>query len=143
MTKPANSCSIADRFREVFKARAKRRLDEPKGLYGDTLLHRACYKNDPERVRLLLEKGADPNVANIIGTTPLHCVCFDGHTGIVRLLLDHGAEVDARDKDGLTPLELALQRPTDDPKREEIVDLFREFCPQAVMEKFCTAGPQL
>lgn len=110
MTKQVVSCSIVDRFRDFFKERAKRRLDEPNDMYGDTLLHRACYKDDPERIRLLLDRGADPNVSNLVGTTPLHWVCRypkTSHTDLVRFLLERGADVNVRDKNGRTPLHIA------------------------------------
>lgn len=55
-------------------------------------------------VRLLLERGADPNYANRVGRVPLHNVAANGYTDMARLLLDHGALVDIEDVDGRTPL---------------------------------------
>ena len=37
-----------------------------------TGLHWACRRNHPGLVKLLLEKGADPNFEDIIGRTPLY-----------------------------------------------------------------------
>lgn len=55
-------------------------------------------------VRLLLERGADPNYTNRKSRTPLHNVAANGYTEMAKLLLDHGALVDIKDIDGRTPL---------------------------------------
>ena len=61
-----------------------------------------------DRVRDLLERGADVNVRNHKGQTALHCAARAGFLDIVALLLDRGADVDATDDDGRTPLAAAL-----------------------------------
>lgn len=40
----------------------------------------------------LLEKGANPDLANVGGTTPLRLAAENGDLVMVRLLLDHGAD---------------------------------------------------
>lgn len=55
-------------------------------------------------VRLLLERGADPNYTNKKGRTPLHSVAANGYTEMAKLLLDYGALVDIKDFGGRTPL---------------------------------------
>src|SRR5690606_26408862 len=47
-----------------------------------------------ELVRLLLEAGADPEIANADGQTPLMLAARDGVAEIAELLLEHGASVD-------------------------------------------------
>jgi ankyrin repeat protein len=42
-------------------------------------------------VKLLLERGADPNVKDDDGKTPLHYAAWKGHHKVVELLLEHGA----------------------------------------------------
>jgi ankyrin repeat protein len=106
-----------------------------------TPLHLTCFRGLTEIARFLIEHGADVNASNDYGRTLLHRACSNGRPGIVRLLLEHGADVDARNKRGETPLNLTLQLPRDNPAREEIIDLFRQYAPETVMEAFCTMAP--
>lgn len=55
---------------------------------------------------MLLEHGADPNIAADDGTTALHLAAGNGKPACVQALLEHGAMVDARDALGRTPLYL-------------------------------------
>ena len=62
-----------------------------------------------DRVRALIEAGADVNVRNYKGQSALHCAAKAGFVEIVALLLEHGAQVDAEDGRGETPLGAALR----------------------------------
>ena len=53
-------------------------------------------------VKLLLDRGADPNELTI--TTPLHVAAEYGHPGVVKVLLAEGAEPNILNKEGKTPL---------------------------------------
>lgn len=64
----------------------------------------ACYWSRPATARLLLENGADVNIADGSGNTALHFACIYGSVSCARLLLDHGADVNARNNAGYTPL---------------------------------------
>jgi len=62
-------------------------------------------------VRLLLDKGADPNVPNDFGTTALHfAVCGHGDTSTAEMLLSAGADINALDGEGASSLYLACER---------------------------------
>jgi ankyrin repeat protein len=70
--------------------------------------------------RILLIRGADPNVKNDGGRTPLHLL-LEGHFSrkadipdLARSLLDRGADVNSQDQNHATPLLLAAERRTDD-----------------------------
>ena len=52
----------------------------------------------------LLERGADPNIANAGGGTPLMTAAVKGRERVVRLLLERGADPAAKDKTGKTAL---------------------------------------
>ena len=76
---------------------------------GMTALHFAAYAAQHEAVRLLLQKGADPNLADYQGATPLHFAAEVGDLESIRLLLNGGAAVDACDKGGASPLAVAAE----------------------------------
>lgn len=76
-----------------------------------------------ERVRTLIEAGADVNVRNYKGQSALHCAAKAGFVDIVALLLERGCEADARDRGGETPLAAALQSTVKDKAR--LLDVVR------------------
>ena len=57
--------------------------------------------------KLLLEKGANPNVRQAGGWTPLHQAAAHGRKAGVELLLAHGAEASAKSADDRTPAQMA------------------------------------
>jgi ankyrin repeat protein len=62
-------------------------------------------------VKLLLEKGADPNDREESrGRTPLHMAAEYGDIELVDLLIRYRADVNAPDRDGNTPLHYAVMR---------------------------------
>jgi hypothetical protein len=61
--------------------------------YGATALSYACDKGHTEVVRLLLERGANPDVKDTFyGATPMGWAAPKGYTEIVKLLLDKGSK---------------------------------------------------
>eukprot|EP00731_Ephydatia_muelleri_P036965 Em0365g3a len=61
------------------------------------LLHLAIGGGMFDKVQVLLQCGADPNVAREDGRTPLHLACEQQLMEFVRLLVEHGANVNAVD----------------------------------------------
>ena len=88
---------------------------------GNTLLMLASYNGQLEMTRVLLENGANPQVANDMGQIPLAGAAFKGNIEMARLLIEHGADVNARMPDGKTALMFAAMF-----NRLEIIDLFLE-----------------
>jgi len=64
---------------------------EKKNKKGETPLHVACGKGLLDKVRQLLDEGANPNTQDNAGWTPLHEVASCGRTEIAELLLKAGA----------------------------------------------------
>ena len=58
---------------------------------GETPLQVACAKGDEDKVRSLLEDGANCNTQDNNGWTPIHDACTGLRTNIVRILLQSGA----------------------------------------------------
>ena len=54
-------------------------------------LFEACEQGDTEKVRILLQQGAEVNVRNMRNYTPVGIAIKNGHTAIVQLLIQHGA----------------------------------------------------
>jgi len=51
-----------------------------------------------EAVKMCLDLGIDPNVADDNGRTALHGAAHKGRTDVIQLLVDHGAKLDLHDK---------------------------------------------
>ena len=79
--------------------------------YGNTTLHHACWSEQCEVVKILLEK--DPDSANRLndeGESPLILAARRSNLVIVQLLLDNGARPDCGDADGIVPLHIAAEK---------------------------------
>ena len=78
------------------------------------LLIDAARHGEAERVKKLLEQGADVRAHNADGETVLHAVFSRRNwrldLGLVMLLLQEGADLDARDNRGWAPLHSAAER---------------------------------
>ena len=77
---------------------------DEKDQLGATPLIKAAMLKRKSVVALLLEAGADANLANAQGLTPLHWAAFKGFADIVGLLLDKGATPNVKGGPGVTPL---------------------------------------
>jgi ankyrin repeat protein len=83
---------------------------------GSTALHYAIDQNNVNVVRVLLEKGADPNKRNNGGRTPLRfaveaALSFTGETQILHLLFaNENVNINERDESGSTPLHYAFMK---------------------------------
>lgn len=82
---------------------------------GKSLLT-AAENRDAEKMKILLEAGADPNVISQVtgpfhqgGYTPLMKAVLHKQITTVRLLLENGAQTDIKNKQGQTALDLAIE----------------------------------
>jgi uncharacterized protein len=60
-------------------------------------------------VKMLLERGADPNVREQKGYTPLHAAAQNGDEEMIRILLFGGADLTIKGRDGRTPMDVAIE----------------------------------
>jgi ankyrin repeat protein len=75
---------------------------------GATALMYAALYGESRAVGLLLDRGADPNIANDAGATALMWAV--DHEDITRVLLERGADPNAASQQGQTPLGIAAGR---------------------------------
>jgi ankyrin repeat protein len=101
-------------IRKADTAAAKRLLDQgvradSKDSEGTPALMAATLYSSADLVKLLLDRGANPNVTNAAGATPLMWAIPD--LAKVKMLLEHGADANAKSKSQRTPLLVAASYP--------------------------------
>ena len=97
---------------------ATRLLDEPGSTIvnardittGETAMHAVVQRRDLTWVRFLLQRGANPNIADRNGVTPLQIAAQLGFIEGVERLIQGGAQLDVVDSTGETPLIAAVHR---------------------------------
>ena len=72
-------------------------------------------------VNLLLDHGADANIARADAFTPLHLAVMEGNQAITKLLVKKGSNVNLQNKEGRTPLFLGVAN-----KREQLIKFLIE-----------------
>jgi uncharacterized protein len=70
-------------------------------------VHAAATTGDRETMKMLLERGADPNAKQQMDYTALHGAAGHGDIEMAKLLLAHGADSNAKTADGKNAAELA------------------------------------
>lgn len=94
-------------LRELVKA-LSRTEEEHTDVHGNTTLHHACWNEQGEVVKILLEKEKDSiNKVNDEGETPLILAVRRSNLVITQLLLDAGAGPECADLNGVMPLHIA------------------------------------
>ena len=78
----------------------------------------SCMNRHVKALALVLNRGADPNMASNYGCTAVHVACQHGHLKCIFLLVSRGADLNKKDVNGLTPLDLARMC-----KQRECIDL--------------------
>ncbi|XP_038622683.1 transient receptor potential cation channel subfamily A member 1 [Tachyglossus aculeatus] len=78
---------------------------------GNTPLHWAARQNQVQSVRLLLGRGADPNLRNHSCMAPLHLAVQACHNDVVKALLQHpGTDVDLEGENGNSAIMFACHK---------------------------------
>ena len=77
---------------------------------GETALHAVVQRRDLTWVKFLLQRGANPNIADKNGIYPIQLAAQLGFMEGVERLIEGGAEVDVANTTGETPLISAVHR---------------------------------
>lgn len=77
---------------------------------GETALHIVTQRRDLQWIRFLLQRGANPNVADKKGVTPLIVASNLGFAEGIEALINGGARIDDTNAGGETPLISAVHR---------------------------------
>ena len=83
-------------------------------------VHAAASVGDRQSMKLLLERGADPNARQEQGFVPLHSAAGNGDIEMAKLLLEHGADPEARNEAGKTAADIAAEA-----GKKEVADWLR------------------
>ena len=74
---------------------------------NNTLLHYAAKTNCVELVRIMIERGANPNLQNAKGNTPLHKAAKAGHPNVIATIMKLYGDPNVTNKKELKPIDLA------------------------------------
>lgn len=76
---------------------------------GYSMLMYACKNGHIDVVKLLLDKGADPNLVGCGGRTSLMISVSSGRESVCRLLLENNASISMKDESGNSALHYAAR----------------------------------
>tara|TARA_B110000858_G_scaffold197305_1_gene258522 strand:+ start:140 stop:955 length:816 start_codon:yes stop_codon:yes gene_type:complete len=102
-------------------------IDYGGGDYNQTALISSARDGQYEIVKLLLERGANPDIKDTLSNTALmYSVYFvkDSDLSIVELLLESGADPNIRDNDGETAYDIALKSNS---RNIEIINILKYY----------------
>lgn len=86
-----------------------------------TALAAVAVKGNAKLAKILLENGADPNIADAMGVTPLiYAVQFE-NVALIKLLMKHNADPNKADKQGKSPIDYAAFT-----ENQDIVNLLKK-----------------
>jgi hypothetical protein len=69
----------------------------------------ACANGEYEKAKFLLQKGAQPNIKNLLGADPIAYASHYGKLDLCQLLFEFGADLNTASMDGVTPLMCAAR----------------------------------
>lgn len=105
---------------EVAEFLIKNVKDVDYGSSSGTALASVAVKGNNRLAKALLEKGANPNIADATGITPLIYATQFENIELMKLLLSHKANKKQTDKEGKTPYDYAVFT-----KNQDVINLLK------------------
>ncbi|KAM9411247.1 pre-mRNA splicing regulator USH1G-like [Salvelinus alpinus] len=98
-----------DGYLDLLREATRKQLNAPDE-DGMTPTLWAAYHGNLDALRLVVERGGDPDKCDIWGNTPLHLAAANGHHSCLSFLVSFGANVWCLDNDYHTPLDMAATK---------------------------------
>lgn len=95
-----------DGFLDILR-QATRKDTETTDEDGKTPMLWAAYFGNLDSLRILVQRGGDPDKPDLLGNTALHCAALNGHMHIVEFLVNFGANIWKLDNDHHSAIDLA------------------------------------
>ncbi len=105
---------------EVAEFLIKNVKDVDYGSSSGTALASVAVKGNNRLAKALLEKGANPNIADVTGITPLIYATQFENIELMKLLISHKANKKQTDKEGKTPYDYAVFT-----KNQDVINLLK------------------
>ncbi|TVY84720.1 putative ankyrin repeat protein [Lachnellula suecica] len=94
----AASFGLLEVVRFILESEPNLDIDALGGRASASALHVSVYRNHIEVARMLLERGADPNLPNDIDEPPMLWADTNGNKNMMQLLLEYGANASAKQR---------------------------------------------
>lgn len=101
--------SEANKVNEILGAPGQTIINTRDRVSGEGALHIVTRRSDPVYLRFLLQKGANPDIADTRGETPMLIAVANGFDEGIDILVRYKANPDAANLSGETPLIRAVQ----------------------------------
>lgn len=98
-----------EKVNEILGAPGQTIINTRDRVSGEGALHIVTRRSDPVYLRFLLQKGANPNIADSRGETPMLIAVANGFDEGIEILVRYKANPDAANSSGETPLIRAVQ----------------------------------
>lgn len=101
-----NDEDLLEEILDLKKELAKLQIDEDRNVQ---IIHRACQCENPNLVKMLIDKGADIDAQDAKQWTPMMVAAMNANLPVVRILQSYGANMLLEANDGKTAREFAQE----------------------------------
>ncbi len=134
--------SIYQRYEKRVEASvdADKKDETPANKWGikgvKTPLHMAAFNQPLEKIKQMLDLGANPNAKDEYGQTPLHYAAHYNRMDVVKLMLEYGGNPDVEDSYGWRPLNMVVEKPENEEMLEFLEEITTERAPRNILDGY-------